>query len=208
MHQDFPYAHARTYALVGGYSTALLSTSTHKFRRIAPSLTSSIRAYGRRETHIAPPCETHRTILLHPSNPHHAIDPIRRLENVCDTTDEQPEYFGQYGDIAKLVINHHQGVPQDDPRHGSASAYVTFRRQEDAWAAICSVDGFRLMGRTIRASFGTTKYCNSFLRNLPCNNPDCLYLHELGDEGDRFTKVRACALVLFSCRCSSRVFCC
>ncbi|CAM9874868.1 unnamed protein product, partial [Scytosiphon promiscuus] len=44
------------------------------------------------------------------------------------------------------------------------------------------------MGRTIRASFGTTKYCNSFLRNLPCNNPDCLYLHELGDEGDRFTK--------------------
>lgn len=44
------------------------------------------------------------------------------------------------------------------------------------------------MGRTIRASFGTTKYCNSFLRNLPCNNPECLYLHELGDEGDRFTK--------------------
>lgn len=76
----------------------------------------------------------------------------------------------------------------DDPRYGSASAYITFSRQEDAWSAICSVDGFRLMGRTIRASFGTTKYCNSFLRNLPCNNPECLYLHELGDEGDRFTK--------------------
>ncbi|CAB1099016.1 unnamed protein product [Ectocarpus sp. CCAP 1310/34] len=101
---------------------------------------------------------------------------------------KQPEYFGQYGEIAKLVINHHEGVPQDDPRYGSASAYITFRRQEDAWAAVCSVDGFRLMGRTIRASFGTTKYCNSFLRNLPCNNPDCLYLHELGDEEDRFTK--------------------
>ena len=86
------------------------------------------------------------------------------------------------------MINHHQGVSADDPRYGSASAYITFRRQEDAWAAICSVDGFRLMGRTIRASFGTSKYCNSFLRNLPCNNPDCLYLHELGDEGDRFTK--------------------
>ncbi|CAM9253798.1 unnamed protein product [Ectocarpus sp. 12 AP-2014] len=101
---------------------------------------------------------------------------------------KQPEYFGQYGEIAKLVINHHEGVPQDDPRYGSASAYITFRRKEDAWAAVCSVDGFRLMGRTIRASFGTTKYCNSFLRNLPCNNPDCLYLHELGDEEDRFTK--------------------
>jgi hypothetical protein len=40
----------------------------------------------------------------------------------------------------------------------------------------------------VRASFGTTKYCNSFLRGLPCNNGDCLYLHELGDERDRFTK--------------------
>lgn len=100
----------------------------------------------------------------------------------------QPEYFGQYGGITKLVINHHQGVSSEDPRYGSASAYITFGRQEDAWAAICSVDGFHLMGRTIRASFGTTKYCNSFLRNLPCNNPECLYLHELGDEGDRFTK--------------------
>ena len=87
------------------------------------------------------------------------------------------------------MINHHHGVAPDDPRHGSASAYITFSRQEDAWAAICSVDGFRIMGRTIRASFGTTKYCNSFLRNLPCNNPDCLYLHELGDQDDRFTKV-------------------
>lgn len=112
----------------------------------------------------------------------------------------QPEYFGQYGEITKLVINHHHGVAPDDPRHGSASAYITFRRSEDAWAAICSVDGFRIMGRTIRASFGTTKYCNSFLRNLPCNNPDCLYLHELGDQDDRFTKVRGC------CCCRLRVF--
>lgn len=39
-----------------------------------------------------------------------------------------------------------------------------------------------------RASFGTTKYCTYFLRNLPCNNPDCMYLHELGDENDSFTK--------------------
>jgi CCR4-NOT transcription complex subunit 4 len=60
--------------------------------------------------------------------------------------------------------------------------------QEDAWSAIKAVDGFWLEGRHVRASFGTTKYCNSFLRGLPCNNGDCLYLHELGDERDRFTK--------------------
>ena len=39
-----------------------------------------------------------------------------------------------------------------------------------------------------RASFGTTKYCTYFLRNLPCNNPDCMYLHELGETDDSFTK--------------------
>jgi len=103
----------------------------------------------------------------------------------------QPEYFGQYGEITKLVINHHRGVGSNDPRHGSASAYITFRRSEDAWAAICSVDGFRFMGRTIRASFGTSKYCHSFLFNLACKNPGCLYLHELGEQDDRFTKVSA-----------------
>lgn len=40
----------------------------------------------------------------------------------------------------------------------------------------------------LSASFGTTKYCNYFLRSLPCNNPECLYLHELGEEEDSFTK--------------------
>ncbi|KAG5191965.1 hypothetical protein JKP88DRAFT_149384, partial [Tribonema minus] len=99
-----------------------------------------------------------------------------------------PPYFGQYGRIAKIVVNHHHGVNADDPRHGSASAYVTFAHKEDAWSAIKAVDGFWLEGRHVRASFGTTKYCNSFLRGLACNNGDCLYLHELGDERDRFTK--------------------
>ncbi|CAM9098987.1 unnamed protein product [Chrysoparadoxa australica] len=99
-----------------------------------------------------------------------------------------PPYFGQYGAIAKIVINHHQGVGVDDPRHGSASAYVTFVHKEDAWSAIQAVDGYWLDGRYIRASFGTTKYCNSFLRKQHCSNLDCLYLHELGSEEDRFTK--------------------
>lgn len=28
--------------------------------------------------------------------------------------------------------------------------------------------------------YGTTKYCNAFLKGLPCNNQDCLYLHDIG----------------------------
>lgn len=39
-----------------------------------------------------------------------------------------------------------------------------------------------------RASFGTTKYCNQFLRGQSCTNRDCLYLHELGQEDASFTK--------------------
>ena len=33
----------------------------------------------------------------------------------------------------------------------------------------------------VRACFGTTKYCNAFLKGVPCNNTDCLYLHTVGE---------------------------
>ncbi len=32
------------------------------------------------------------------------------------------------------------------------------------------------------------RYCTYFLRGVACTNPDCMYLHELGEEEDRFTK--------------------
>ena len=41
---------------------------------------------------------------------------------------------------------------------------------------------------TRRASFGTTKYCNFFLRGIHCTNTECMYLHALADEEDCFTK--------------------
>jgi len=98
------------------------------------------------------------------------------------------DFFGQYGKVVKVVVNNHEGVAPDDPRYGSVSAYITFQYRDDARSAIRAVDGFWLEGRHLRASFGTTKYCNNFARSLPCTNPDCLYLHELGDPEDRFTK--------------------
>jgi hypothetical protein len=36
------------------------------------------------------------------------------------------EYFGQYGKIAKIVLNRNQVTPSTESRRGSASAYVTF----------------------------------------------------------------------------------
>ncbi len=33
----------------------------------------------------------------------------------------------------------------------------------------------------MKACYGTTKYCNAFLKGLPCNNVECLYLHDVGE---------------------------
>lgn len=40
----------------------------------------------------------------------------------------------------------------------------------------------------MQASLGTTKYCSYFLKSMQCPKPDCMYLHELGDEAASFTK--------------------
>jgi CCR4-NOT transcription complex subunit 4 len=93
------------------------------------------------------------------------------------------EYFGQYGRIAKVVVHRTHTTS-----HSTVSAYVTFVHKEDAKASIAALDGHWVEGHPLRASFGTTKYCNNFIRNMACNNPDCVYLHEFGDEDDRFTK--------------------
>lgn len=105
-------------------------------------------------------------------------------------TEEQlrrPEYFGQYGKISKIVINrNHNG--NGDPRRASASSYVTFAQKEDTLACILALDGFYVDGRNVRASYGTSKYCSAFIKNVRCNNPDCTYLHCMGDSEDTFTK--------------------
>lgn len=40
----------------------------------------------------------------------------------------------------------------------------------------------------IRAQYGTTKYCSSFLRNEQCGNRNCTFLHETGEESDTFNR--------------------
>ncbi|CAM9208177.1 unnamed protein product, partial [Discosporangium mesarthrocarpum] len=97
----------------------------------------------------------------------------------------KPQHFGQYGRIYKVTIAMAQG---SDPRQASVSANITFAHKQDALACILAADGFWLEGRQVRASFGTSKYCTTYLRNSPCTNPDCLFMHELGEEEDRFTK--------------------
>ncbi|XP_036145867.1 putative uncharacterized protein DDB_G0286901 isoform X2 [Monomorium pharaonis] len=96
------------------------------------------------------------------------------------------EYFGKFGKIHKVVIN--QSTSYAGSQGPSASAYVTYQRQEDALRAIEAVNNIVVDGRTIKTSLGTTKYCSHFMRNQPCPKPDCMYLHDLGDQEASFTK--------------------
>ncbi|XP_017350013.1 CCR4-NOT transcription complex subunit 4 isoform X6 [Ictalurus punctatus] len=99
---------------------------------------------------------------------------------------KKPEYFGKFGKIHKVVIN--SSTSYAGSQGPSASAYVTYIRSEDALRAIQCVNNVVVDGRTLKASLGTTKYCSYFLKSMQCPKPDCMYLHELGDEAASFTK--------------------
>lgn len=96
-----------------------------------------------------------------------------------------PEYFGQYGKVAKLALK--ERPSSDDP-----GIYIAYVRREDAARAISALDGAAAPGEPpgalLRATYGTTRYCDSFLRGVKCDLPTCLGLHEWGGENDTFTK--------------------
>ncbi|KAG2236037.1 hypothetical protein INT48_008129 [Thamnidium elegans] len=96
------------------------------------------------------------------------------------------ELFKKYGRIDKVVIS-----KRSAPSSGSNSSvgiYVTFARKEDANRAIEAMNGMEYEGKTLRASYGTTKYCTYYLRHMSCPNPNCMYLHEPGDDVDSYSK--------------------
>uniref|UniRef100_A0A7N0ULA7 CCR4-NOT transcription complex subunit 4 n=1 Tax=Kalanchoe fedtschenkoi TaxID=63787 RepID=A0A7N0ULA7_KALFE len=101
---------------------------------------------------------------------------------------QHKEYFGRYGKVLKVSMSRTTtGAIQQFPNN-TCSVYITYSKEEEAASCIQAVHGFTLEGRPLRACFGTTKYCHAWLRNMPCGNPDCLYLHEVGSQEDSFTK--------------------
>jgi CCR4-NOT transcription complex subunit 4 len=90
-----------------------------------------------------------------------------------------PEYFGQYGEIEKIVVS----KAKPGATNQGIGVYVTFARKEDAALCINSVDGSLNSDRVLRAQFGTTKYCSAYLRGETCTNKNCSFLHETGEEG-------------------------
>ncbi|KAF3785530.1 CCR4-NOT transcription complex subunit 4 [Nymphaea thermarum] len=100
---------------------------------------------------------------------------------------ERKEYFGQYGKVLKVSISRTSaGVPHTT--NNTFSVYITYTKEEEAVRCIQAVNGFVLEGRPLRAHYGTTKYCHAWLKNMPCSNPECLYLHDVGTQEDSFTK--------------------
>ncbi|XP_077239563.1 uncharacterized protein LOC143880435 isoform X2 [Tasmannia lanceolata] len=98
------------------------------------------------------------------------------------------EYFGQYGKVLKVSLSRSASGALHSPNNSSCSVYIKYSKEEEAVRCIQSVHGFVLDGQSLRACFGTTKYCHTWLRNMPCNNADCLYLHDIGTPEDSFTK--------------------
>ncbi|KAL8516122.1 hypothetical protein ACS0TY_014701 [Phlomoides rotata] len=101
---------------------------------------------------------------------------------------QRREYFNQYGKVLKVSISKTASGAIQHFANSTCSVYITYSKEEEAVRCIQSVHGFVLDGKPLRACFGTTKYCHAWLRNMPCSNPDCLYLHEIGSQEDSFTK--------------------
>ncbi|KAH4006361.1 hypothetical protein HBI56_098460 [Parastagonospora nodorum] len=112
------------------------------------------------------------------------LTPTIREDRLLDTL-RGPEYFGQYGKIIKIVVS----KARENAQHQqSVGVYVTFARKEDAEQCIKAVDGSSNGDRQLRAQYGTTKYCSAYLRGEQCNNRNCMFLHEPGEDNDSFTR--------------------
>jgi len=103
---------------------------------------------------------------------------------------KRPEYFGKFGKIHRIIINHAADTnhPPGSSQLPSATAYVTYLLEEDALAAIQAVTNTHMQGRILKATVGTTKYCSHFLKNKTCPKYDCMYLHQIADERSSFSK--------------------
>ncbi|KAJ5168634.1 uncharacterized protein N7482_004228 [Penicillium canariense] len=113
------------------------------------------------------------------------LNPTIRDENQLLQTLRGRDYFGQYGDIEKIVVS--KAKPGGNPHQG-IGVYVTFSRKLDAATCIAAVDGSANGDRVLRAQYGTTKYCSSFLRNEQCNNRNCTFLHETGEDSESYSR--------------------
>uniref|UniRef100_A0A1D1ZAC4 CCR4-NOT transcription complex subunit 4 n=1 Tax=Anthurium amnicola TaxID=1678845 RepID=A0A1D1ZAC4_9ARAE len=97
---------------------------------------------------------------------------------------QKKEFLGQYGKVLKVVTIKPNTANQHYLSTNSCSVFVTFSKEEEAIRCIQAINGFIFCGRPLKASFGAAKYCESWLKNVPCKNPRCIYLHDAGQQED------------------------
>ncbi|KAI8965061.1 hypothetical protein F5Y11DRAFT_355144 [Daldinia sp. FL1419] len=112
------------------------------------------------------------------------LTPTVREDELLKTL-RKPEFFGQYGNIQKISISNRKSA---DGQPQSLGIYVTFEKKEDAARCIQAVHGSHNGDRVLKAQLGTTKYCSAWLRHEQCGNRQCMFLHELGDEEDSYSR--------------------
>ncbi|KAI0541958.1 hypothetical protein GGR58DRAFT_497594 [Xylaria digitata] len=112
------------------------------------------------------------------------LTPTVREDELLKTLRKQ-EFFGQYGNIQKISISNRKS---SDGQQQSLGIYVTFEKKEDADKCISAVNGSQNGDRILKAQLGTTKYCSAWLRHEQCGNRQCMFLHELGDEEDSYSR--------------------
>ncbi|KAI5866203.1 hypothetical protein GGS23DRAFT_594344 [Durotheca rogersii] len=112
------------------------------------------------------------------------LTPTVREDELLKTL-RKPEFFGQYGNIQKISISNRKSA---DGQPQSLGIYVTFEKKEDADRCILAVHGSQNGDRVLKAQLGTTKYCSAWLRHEQCGNRQCMFLHELGDEEDSYSR--------------------
>lgn len=94
-------------------------------------------------------------------------------------------FFGQYGKIIRLIVK------KQPSRDGGShyGIYVSYDTEEDAAKCISAVNGSQNGERTLRAQYGTTKYCSTYVRGDECTNKSCTFLHEESTDGNEsFTR--------------------
>ncbi len=102
------------------------------------------------------------------------------------------EFLGQYGEIKKIIVNKN-GYNQNKNSNTTYSAYITYSSFEEASLALLTIDNNFYEGHLLRTSYGTTKYCNCFIKGIECINKDCLYMHQWATESDMIFKEDICS---------------
>ena len=86
-------------------------------------------------------------------------------------------YFGQYGQILKVIVKRDCFTTGEDPEEYS-SAYITYSTHFAACLAILSVQSKRIdKFKNLQASYATTKYCKYYVQRKHCKIKACSYFH-------------------------------